>query len=454
MRDAALTYAEEQQPRFIEQLQAFLRIPSISTERAHRGDIDRAAEWLASDMGRLGLRDVAVLETRGHPVVYGDWLGAPGAPTILIYGHYDVQPPGAAAEWTHDPFAALIDGGRVHARGASDNKAQHFSHLKAVESYLATAGRLPLNIKFCLDGEEEIGSPHIASFVEEQKERLAADLLVMSDGAMLGPGRPSIDYALRGIVALDVTLKGQKRALHSGSYGGSVANPLQALSALLASLHDADGRVAIPGFYDRVQPLADAERALLAQVGYEEEQWRAETGALAPWGEPAYTLLERMTARPTCEINGLWGGYQGEGVRTILPPSAGAKISFRLVEDQDPDEIAALFRAHVERLTPPQLRAEITVHAGAPAAVTPYDSAAVAAARRALQAVWGVAPVLSRGGGSLPVVAAFQQVLQVDYLLLPLGLDDNRHAPNEYYDLERLAKGVATAIHLYRALAD
>ena len=455
MRDAALAYAAEQQPRFVRQLQAFLRIPSISTEAQHRADVARAATWLAADMVRCGLADVAVLPTDGHPVVYGAWLGAgPAAPTLLIYGHYDVQPPGEAADWDRDPFGAEIADGRIHARGASDNKAQHFSHLKAAESYLAATGRLPVNLKFCIDGEEEIGSPHIASFVAAEKTRLAADLLVMSDGAMLGPGRPSIDYALRGIVALDIVLSGQPRALHSGSYGGSVANPLQALVRLLAALHDDDGRVALPGFYHRVRELDAAERDLLARIGYGEAQWLAETGALAPWGEPGYSLLERMTARPTCEINGIWGGYQGEGVRTILPPAAGAKLSLRLVADQDPDEVADLVRAHVARHTPPQLRSEVTVHAGAPAAVTRYDSAAVAAARRSLRAVWGVEPVVSRGGGSLPVVAALQQTLGVDYLLLPLGLDDNRHAPNEYYDLDRFARGIATAIRLYSALAE
>ncbi len=453
MLEQALAYMQPHLNSFQEQLFAFLRIPSVSTEAAHRPDIEQAAAWLAEQMTQVGLEHVAIMPTDGHPVVYGDWLHAgPTAPTILVYGHYDVQPPGDPGDWSYPPFAATVVGDRVYARGASDNKAQHFSHIKAVECFLSGAGRLPVNLKFCLDGEEEVGSPHLEPFVRQQADRLAADLLVISDGAMFAPGRPSLEYALRGIVALDLRVAGQPRALHSGSYGGTVHNPALALVEILASLHRDDGSVAIPGFYDRVRPLEPAERALLARVPYTEAQWREETGALTPWGEADFSLLERMTARPTCEINGLWSGYQGEGTRTIIPPSAGAKISFRLVADQDPNEVLQLLRAHLDQVAPPTVRVTVTAHAGAPAAVTAYDSPALQRAADALEAVWGRRPVVSRAGGSLPIVAAFQQQLGLDYILMPLGLDDNRHGPDEHYNLPYFRRGIEAVVRLYALL--
>lgn len=451
----AVDRAQADQQHYLEQLIQLLRIPSISALRAHQEDVRQAATWLATDMSRMGLANVRVIETAGNPVVFGEWDQAGrGAPTLLLYGHYDVQPVDPLALWQSPPFEPTMRDGKLFARGASDNKAQFFTHMKAVDAMLRANGRLPLNVKFCLDGEEEVGSPNLEPFVTAHRELLAADVVVISDGGMVDEGQPSIDYALRGIITADLLVDGPQRDLHSGSFGGSVHNPVQALAEIIAALHDDEGHVTIPGFYDDVVSLSDEERQLLSQVPYGMEQWKAETGAQRLWGEPGFTLLERMTARPTLEINGIWGGFQEEGFKTIIPAKAGAKISMRLVARQDPATIARQFEEHIRRLAPPTVSIGVNVQAGAPAAVTAYDSAYITAATRALEATWNATPVLSRGGGSLPIVAAFQRELGAPFVLMPLGLDDNRHSPNEHYRIDSFFRGIETVIHFYHYAAE
>ncbi len=455
MIETAVSHAKAHYDRYLEQLLTFLRFPTVSLLPEHAADILQAANWLVADMRRIGLENVQLIERGGNSVIYGDWLHAgPEAHTVLLYGHYDVQPVDPLDLWETPPFAPTIRNGKVFARGASDNKGQMFSQLKALESMLAANGRLPLNVKVCLDGEEEVGSPHLTAVVAENKELFTADSLLVSDGAMVSTAQPVIDYALRGIVTAEIYVSGPDRDLHSGSYGGSVHNPIQALSEIIASLHDEFGWIQIPGFYDRVASLSIAERDLLRAVPYSLKQWAQETGAPSPWGEPDYSLLERMTSRPTLEVNGIWGGFQGEGDKTIIPATATAKVSMRLVANQDADEIAELFTAHILNEAPETVRVAVKVTSGCNAAITPFDSLEIAAAVRAYTLGWGAEPVRSRAGGSLPILATFQQELGVPFVLMPFGLDDNRHSPNEHYRLDHFSRGIATAVHYYHYLAE
>jgi acetylornithine deacetylase/succinyl-diaminopimelate desuccinylase-like protein len=455
MIDTAVSHARTNHSQFLDQLCAFLRIPSISTLSQHKPDIRYAANWLQNELHRIGLEHVSLIETAGNPVVYADWLHAGhNAPTVLIYGHYDVQPVDPIDLWDSPPFSPTIRDGCVFARGASDNKAQMFSHIKAVDAILAANGRLPINLKFCFDGEEEIGSPNLEPFVRQNKAKFAADLILISDGAMIRTDQPTIDYALRGVISAEVRVIGPKRDLHSGSYGGSVHNPALAIAEIVAALHHADGSVAIPGFYDNVCTLSSSERELLANVPYDIDAWMAETGAPHPWGESDYTLFERMTARPTCEVNGIWGGFQGEGFKTIIPAEAGAKISMRLVENQDAQKIGQQFVNFVQSCVPKTVNVSVSLQAGADPAITPFDSPPIHAAKRAYETAWMATPVLSRGGGSLPIIASFQRALNVPFVLMPFGLDDNRHSPNEHYHLDHFYKGIDTAVHFYYYLAE
>jgi len=450
----ALEQARSRRDEQLAALQDYLRIPSISTQPQHRDDIYRAAAWLAQFMTDSGLHNARVVETGGHPAVYGEWLENPGAPTVLVYGHYDVQPIDPIELWHHDPFGAEVVGDRIYARGASDNKAQHFSHVEAVRAILDATGSLPLNLKFLIDGEEEIGSPVLPSFVAEHTEMLAADSVIVSDGGMIRPGQPTLNHALRGVADFEVHVSGPARDLHSGSHGGAVHNPAQALAEMISKLHDDQGRVAVPGFYDQVVELTGEERALLAERDYDEAQWREDTGAPAPWGEVGYSILERRTVRPTLEVNGIWGGYTGPGMKTVLPAEAHAKLTTRLVARQDPARIQKLVAEHIMALAPPTVRVTVDTGAASAAAVTAYDGPEVQAAMAAQRAVWGVEPVLNRNGGSLPILATFQEVLGAPFLALPLGLDDNRHAPDEHYGLEYLYKGIETAIRYYYNYAE
>lgn len=454
MKQQAIETAHSGRDTYTHQLTQLLSIPSISTLTEHKPDIQRMAEWLAENLRGMGMEHVQIIETAGNPVVYGDWLHAPDAPTVLIYGHYDVQPVDPLDLWETEPFTPTLKGDAIYARGASDNKAQFFSHMKAVEAILKGTGTLPVNVKFVLDGEEEVGSPNIETFVNEYKELLAADYGLISDGAMPSFGQPVLEYGLRGVVMMDVMAKGPGRDLHSGSFGGSVYNPAQFIAKLISQLHDDNGTIQIPGFYDSIPPLTQEERELLAQVPYSLTQWEEETGASQPWGESEYTFFERMVTRPTCEVNGLWGGFAGEGAKTIIPNAAGAKISMRLVPNQDPHRIAQLFTDYAHALTPPHIQLEVNTIASCWPALMPIDSPAIQAAQEACHTVWDTPPILSRGGGSLPVIAAFQRVLNAPFVLMPFGLDDNRHSPNEHYLLENFYKGIEVAINFHFNLAN
>ncbi|MFC1959763.1 dipeptidase [Chloroflexota bacterium] len=451
-------FVQENRDRFIAQLDELLRIPSVSTLPEHAVDVARAADWLIADMQRIGLPKAEIHRAEGYlPLVYGEWTGAgPDAPTMLVYCHYDVQPAAIADGWTSDPFVPVERDGKLYARGAVDSKSHVLAWLKATEALLAAAEGCPVNIKLLFEGEEESGSEHIFEFVAHNKEKLAADVIVISDGSMPAENQPALEYGLRGIVSMELIVTGPQRDLHSGHYGGSIHNPLQALAEILTGLHNADGSVAVAGFYDNVQPLDEAERATLAEIApWIEEEWQTVTGAPAPWGEPDYAINERIGARPTLEINGMAGGFYGEGFKTVIPAQALAKISCRLVPDQDPARIYTLVEEHIAAHTPPTVTAELTqLDAGARGILLDRDAPAMQAARHAYEQSWGVPPILSRAGGSVPVVDAFQAELDTPLVMLPFGVKaGGAHGPNEFVVLDMFAKGISAALYFAYALA-
>ena len=451
--DTALSYVASQQERFLEELKAFLRIPSVSTESRYETDMRRCAEFVADDLRRMGMQKVEVWPTTGHPVVYGEWLGAPGQPTALVYGHYDVQPVDPENLWTTPPFEPVERDGYVYARGVSDDKGQIHIHLKAVEAYLKTIGRLPINLKFIIEGEEEVGSEHLPGLIHQQRERLRADFVVVSDGAMFDRGVPAICYGLRGLGYWQIDLVGANSDLHSGVYGGSVANPIEVLAHMLATLKDGQGRIQVPGFYDDVREISAAERAEFSRLPFDEEKFRRELGVEELFGEAGYTTLERRWARPTLEMNGIWGGFTGEGSKTVLPSRASAKLSSRLVPDQDPDRIGDLVEAHLRRVCPRTVRMTFTRMAGAKPSITPLDHPSVKAAERALEKAFGTRPVYEREGGSIPVVATFAEELNAPAVLLGFGLsDDHLHAPDERFLLDNYFGGIRTSALLWDEL--
>lgn len=454
MSGAVFEYLDQQQERFLAELKELLSIPSISSSSAHRADVQRCAEWLAEHMRALGLEHVQVLPTEGHPVVYADWLHAPGRPTVLVYNHYDVQPVDPLEEWESPPFSPTVREGRVYARGAADDKGQLFLHLKAIEALLRVEGGLPINLKLLYEGEEEIGSEHLDAFLAAHRELLAADLVVISDTAMFDRGMPAICYGLRGLVYLQVDVEGPNSDLHSGAFGGAVANPAEMLARLIAKLKDEDGRVTVPHFYDDVRPLTEDERRELARLPFDEERFRRELGVEALWGEAGYSVLERLWTRPTLEVCGVWGGFQGEGSKTVIPARAGAKLSCRLVPDQDPERIADLLEQHLRALCPPGVRLRITrLHGGRPS-ITPIDHPAVQAAMRALKKGFGTDPVFIRAGGSIPVVASFESILGLPTVLMGFGLpDEHNHAPNEWFDLGNFRAGMRSVVWYWKELA-
>ncbi|MGH2357848.1 MAG: dipeptidase [Candidatus Limnocylindria bacterium] len=453
---AALDYLRDRGDDHLRQLDEFLGIPSVSADPERRDDVRRAARWIADELTRIGVEQVTVHETSGHPIVTAEWLGAgPDAPTALVYCHYDVQPPDPLDEWVRPPFEPRHEDGRIYARGAGDDKGQLFMHLKAVEAWMATAGRLPLNLRFFFEGDEEVGSEPIEQFIDEHPELLAADVCVVSDGDTFDDdGTPAINYGLRGITYWEVRVSGPRHDVHSGQYGGGIDNPANVLVRMLASLTDADGRFTVPGFYDRVRDLTDAEHAAYAALPFDEDDWRAETGVPATsHGERGHPLVERLSARPTFDINGIWGGYSGEGAKTIIPAAAAAKFSTRLVPDQDFREIERSVKEHLESIAPPTVRVEVTViHGGAPA-LTPLDHPAIGPAVRALEAGFGKAPLFQRSGGSVPVVAALNAQLGLKTVMVgfanPTG---NFHAPNEWISESNIRDGLATLVHLWAEL--
>ncbi len=440
--------------RHVRELVEFLRIPSISSAAEHRADVARAAAFLRDELRRLGL-DASIFPTDGHPVVYGEWMGAgAGKPTVLVYGHYDVQPVDPLELWKSPPFEPSIRDGALYARGAVDDKGQVWLHLKAFEAWRA-AGGPPVNVKMIFEGEEEIGSEHLGAFLEREKARLAADVVVVSDSPMFAKGVPSICYGLRGLAYFQVEVEGPSVDLHSGSFGGAVLNPANALARIVAGLQDASGRVLVPGFYDRVRRLTPRERASTRRLPFDRKAWLASAGGpKAPWGEAGFHVLERIWARPTLDVNGIWGGYQGEGAKTIIPSKAGAKISMRLVPDQTPEEIARKFTAHVKRLAPKEVKVTVrNLHGGA-AFLSEVDHPAFRATERALERAFGKKPVLTREGGSIPFTATIQEALGCPVILMGFGLpDENSHAPNERLDLENFRKGTLAAALLYEELA-
>jgi len=451
-------YLEANRARQLDELSEWLAIPSVSGLAAHRADVARAAFWLADHLERIGLRDVELIETEGHPLVYADLLGAgAGRPTVLIYGHYDVQPAEPLDAWDTPPFVPTVrpgpHGEAIHARGATDDKGQIFAQIKAVEALLATAGALPVNVRLLIEGEEETGSRAITAFAREHGDRLAADVCLISDTSMIAPGRPSIDYGLRGAWACELVVRGPASDLHSGGFGGAVHNPAQALAEIIATMHDADGRVTIDGFYDGVRELADDERRRLAEIPFGQDELRAATGVPGPYGEPGFTVLERIGARPTLEINGIAGGHHGEGFKTVIPARAHAKVSCRLVPDQDPAAVERAFRAHVERVTPPSVVSEVVSLFGLEATLLDPDSDAMHAAARALETAFGQTPVFTLGGGGIPIVSVLMEALGLPVVLMGLGLpDDNAHAPNERLLIEGFYLGIRAGIAFLQEL--
>lgn len=422
----------------------FASIPSVSTDPAHAVDIARAAQWVAARLLAAGPFAVEVVPTDGHPVVYAEWLGAPGKPTVLVYGHYDVQPPDPLEKWTSPPFTPTLRAGRLYARGVSDDKGPMLIPIAVAAAFFAVDGALPVNVKCVFEGEEEVGSRHLDAFIREHAARLAADVAISADGAMWRIDEPSITVASRGLCGLELTLTAAGKDLHSGRHGGAVANPLHAMAALIASLHDADGRVTVDGFYDEVRDLTPSERAAIAALPFDEAAYLRQVGAPAAVGEPGYSTLERQWTRPTLEVNGLWGGYQGPGQKTVIPCEAHAKITCRLVPDQDPAAIASRVARHLERHVPPGTRLSVVPEDhGARAASIAVDHVAVRAADAALRATYGVAPLVVRMGGTVPIAELFQRHLGLGTVFFSFSTaDEDFHAPDEFFRVHRLHEGL------------
>lgn len=438
--DAYFTQHREQH---LNELNEFLRIPSISSLSEHKEDVQAAANWLADALKKLNIENVTVDQTAGHPVVYGEWLHAEGKPTVLFYGHYDVQPVDPLNLWDTEPFSPEIRDNKLYARGASDDKGQVFMHLKTIEALFATEGTLPVNVKFIIEGEEEIGSPNLPAYVEQHKEKLAADVILISDTGLYGPGKPAVCYGLRGLSGIQIDVRGAKGDLHSGLYGGGVQNAIHALTEILASFRDEHGTIQVEGFYDKVLPLSEEEREAYRALNFDEEALKEEVGVKELFGEAGYSYLEQIWARPTLEINGVFGGFSGEGIKTVLPAEAGAKITCRLVPNQDPNEIVDLLRAHIEKHKPKGVEVTISeFDKGAPF-ITPFDHPLIQAAGRSYERIYEVPTAYTRGGGSIPIVADFNNILGLPVVLMGFGLDsENFHAPNEHFHLENFDKGL------------
>jgi len=447
-------FLDDHQESRLESYKALLRIPSISALSEHAADCRATAEWIAADLRASGIEHVELAETGGHPVVYGDWLHAEGAPTVVVYCHYDVQPVDPLDLWKSPPFEPVVDGNHMLARGAADDKGQLHMHLRATEALLATRGRLPINLKFVFEGEEESGSVNLDRWLEAERERLAADLAVISDTGFFDGNLPSITIALRGLMYAQIDVIGTAVDLHSGSYGGAVQNPANALAQIIAALKGPDGRIRIPGFYDDVLGLTEAERAAVAALPFDEEAYRTHLGLPALVGEVGFSTLERRGARPTLDVNGIWGGFQGEGAKTIIPAHAHAKVSSRLVANQDSQRVLEQFRAYVEEIAPPGVVVTVTDLGGGEPSLTPIDHPATQAAARALAATFGRDPVYIREGGSIPVCASFERILGLPVVLLGFDPPDQQaHAPNEWMDLTNYETGIRTIVRMWDELA-
>lgn len=454
-RSSSLQYARENRERFLNQLKDYLEIPSVSTDSRHNADIERAAQWTAEQIKGLGLENVNVLATEGHPVVYGEYLIAGvDAPTILVYGHYDVQPADPLELWKSGPFDPEVRGENLYARGASDMKGQVLATIKALEA-VSSAGEIPVNVKFLIEGEEEIGSPNLGKFIRDNKDLLSADYALNPDTGMIAPDKPTITYGLRGLAYFELRVYGPVRDLHSGLYGGVVHNPAQVLSELIAGMHDERGRITLPGFYDRVQQLSEEERAELARLPMDEAYYLEKTNVPALWGEEGYTPVERVGARPTLEVNGILSGFTGEGSKTVLPAEAMAKISCRLVPDQDPEDVYQQLLDYLQKRAPATVRYEVIILAGGKASISDRHSPGINAMEKAQESVWGRKPVFRREGGSVPVVGQFQDYLGLESINCGFGLpDDNLHSPNEKQHLPTWYNGIDTLIHFFYNLGE
>ncbi len=452
-RQAALDYARQHERDFEKNLQEFVAIPSISTSPEHKPQMQQAADWVANRLKSLGMNNVQILPTDLHPVVYGEWLGAPGKPTVLIYGHYDVQPVDPIELWRDDPFSGRVDGDRMMGRGASDMKGQDAACFNAVESIVKT-GSLPVNVKWILEGEEEIGSPSLPKFLEQHKELLKADFCLNPDSGMLARDEPTLTYGLRGLAYFEIRVQGPASDLHSGIYGGAVHNPAIVLAELVAGMHDRDGRITLPGFYDRVRELPAEERAELARLPITDEKTKALTGVPEVYGEKGYTTVERIGARPTLDVNGFLSGFVGEGSKTVLPAKAMAKVSMRLVPDQDPKEVHQQLLAYLEKNAPKTVTWEVVMFAGGAASISDINLPGAQALAKAFETVWGKRPYFKREGGSVPVVGYMQKILGMESVLTGFGLpDDNLHAPNEKLDLPSWHNGTKALVHFLFNLA-
>jgi acetylornithine deacetylase/succinyl-diaminopimelate desuccinylase-like protein len=453
MNPAVIDFINTSRDRYLAELTQYLAIPSVSALAEHAVDMRRCADWTADHLRAIGLQNVRAIDTPGHPVVYGDWLNAPGAPTVLFYGHYDVQPVDPLELWTSPPFEATVRDNELFARGATDDKGQLFVHVKALEAHLRQTGTLPINVRVVFEGEEEIGSPNLEQFIRDHRDELACDVVVVSDTGMFDKGVPSICYGLRGLSYFQIDLRGTAGDLHSGSFGGAVANPAFVLAQVLSQMKDRGGHVKIPGFYDDVRELTEREREEFKRLPFNEKQYRKNLGAPKLHGETGFSTLERTWARPTFEVNGLLSGFTGEGAKTVIPATAMAKISMRLVPNQDPDKIAALFEEYVKKVTPKSVELKLTrMHGGKPW-MTELDNVYVQAAARALELGFNRTPVYTREGGSIPVVSTFQSELNAPTVLFGLGLpDENAHAPNEKLDLDNFYGGIIAAAYLYEEI--
>jgi acetylornithine deacetylase/succinyl-diaminopimelate desuccinylase-like protein len=448
------SYLTANQSRFVEELKEFLRIPSVSAISERKGDTRKAAEWVREQLRAAGV-NADLVETEGHPIVYGEWTKA-GAdkPTVLVYGHYDVQPVDPLNEWQTPPFEPTIRDGHIYARGATDDKGQMLTHVKSVEAWLKATGSLPVNVKFVIEGEEEVGSNNLDRFLESRREQLKCDVAVVSDTSQYAPGIPAITYGLRGIVACEVTIHGPRQDVHSGIFGGSIANPCNVLARLISQLHDDQGRVQAPGFYDGVAELSAEEKTGFAKLPFDEAAFLKDLGSPQAAGEAGFTSLERRWARPTCDVNGLTGGYQGEGPKTIIPAKASAKITCRLVPNQDNDKVIQGIEKFFRDRCPPTVRLEFKTYHGCPATMCDIHSPWMKAAKAAIKTGFGKEPVLIREGGSIPVVGTFKQVLGVDTLLLGWGQNtDNLHGPNEKFSLDAFQRGIQSSAALWGELA-
>lgn len=447
-------YLEANKQRFLDELFELLRFPSVSADSKYKGDVLKTADYIAEKLRSAGADRVEVCQTAGYPIVYGEKIIDPSKPTVLVYGHYDVQPPEPLELWHTPPFEPTVREGKIFARGACDDKGQMYMHVKAFELMQQTGG-LPCNIKFMIEGEEEVGSENLGIFVKANRARLAADVVLISDTAMISLEHPSLETGLRGLSYLEVEVTGPNRDLHSGVYGGAVANPATILAKMIASLHDENNHITIPGFYEDVMELTEQEREALNRAPFDEAEYKADLGIDELWGEKGYSTIERTGTRPTLEVNGIWGGYIGEGAKTVLPSKAHAKISMRLVPNQQSTVITELFQQHFETIAPKYVKVKVTPHHGGEPAVTPTDSVAYRAAEKAITEAFGKAPIPTRGGGSIPIVALFEQELGLKTVLMGFGLDsDNLHSPNEKYDIANYYKGIETIPLFHKYFAE